>query len=91
MPCYNRSRVWLTYPCSPPQDGSIQLLFVRRKDYLSHPRHNGRIVTRLSNEAAILQHLQGWAASTANPSTWAVQSAKGALDSHTCPANQRCT
>lgn len=37
------------------------VLFVRREDYLAHPRHGGKVESRLSNEAEIFDSLKGWA------------------------------
>ncbi|GAV87251.1 DUF563 domain-containing protein [Cephalotus follicularis] len=37
------------------------LLFVRREDYLAHPRHGGKVESRLSNEQEVFDSLQGWA------------------------------
>ena len=47
-----------------PRDSSIfKVLFVRREDYLAHPRHTGKPESRLSNEIEVLQALQSWATS----------------------------
>lgn len=46
----------------PPADSSIvKVLFVRREDYLAHPRHTGKPESRLSNELEVLEALQSWA------------------------------
>ncbi|KAG6592072.1 Beta-(1,2)-xylosyltransferase, partial [Cucurbita argyrosperma subsp. argyrosperma] len=37
------------------------VLFVRREDYLAHPRHGGRVESRLTNEQEIFDSLQNWA------------------------------
>ncbi|WCJ33027.1 beta-1 2-xylosyltransferase [Euphorbia peplus] len=37
------------------------VLFVRREDYLAHPRHHGKVESRLSNEAELFDSLQSWA------------------------------
>ncbi|KAM7250576.1 hypothetical protein ACFE04_022459 [Oxalis oulophora] len=37
------------------------VLFVRREDYLAHPRHKGKVESRLSNELEIFETLQNWA------------------------------
>ncbi|XP_050219117.1 beta-1,2-xylosyltransferase [Mercurialis annua] len=37
------------------------ILFVRREDYLAHPRHGGKVESRLSNEEEVLNALQNWA------------------------------
>ncbi|KAG0468983.1 hypothetical protein HPP92_018311 [Vanilla planifolia] len=38
------------------------ILFVRREDYLAHPRHHGKVQSRLTNEPEILAAVQNWAA-----------------------------
>ncbi|KAG9137280.1 hypothetical protein Leryth_014913 [Lithospermum erythrorhizon] len=40
---------------------SHNILFVRREDYLAHPRHHGRIQTRLHNEAEVFEAVNSWA------------------------------
>ncbi|KDO62182.1 hypothetical protein CISIN_1g044414mg [Citrus sinensis] len=37
------------------------VLFVRREDYLAHPRHGGKVESRLSNEQEVFDSLQSWA------------------------------
>ncbi|MED6205440.1 hypothetical protein PIB30_017665 [Stylosanthes scabra] len=37
------------------------VLFVRREDYLAHPRHRGKVESRLSNEAEVFESLKSWA------------------------------
>ncbi|KAI4307926.1 hypothetical protein L6164_031051 [Bauhinia variegata] len=37
------------------------VLFVRREDYLAHPRHGGKVESRLSNEPEIFDSLKIWA------------------------------
>lgn len=37
------------------------ILFVRREDYLAHPRHGGKVESRLSNEAEVFNSLNNWA------------------------------
>ncbi|KAJ8755037.1 hypothetical protein K2173_015549 [Erythroxylum novogranatense] len=37
------------------------VLFVRREDYLAHPRHAGKVESRLSNEQEVFDALQIWA------------------------------
>lgn len=44
-------------------DSSHNILFVRREDYLAHPRHGGKVESRLSNEAEVLNSLKSWASS----------------------------
>lgn len=38
------------------------VLFVRREDYLAHPRHDGKVQSRLSNEQDVFDALTRWAA-----------------------------
>ncbi|KAK1306330.1 Beta-(1,2)-xylosyltransferase [Acorus calamus] len=38
------------------------VLFIRREDYLAHPRHNGKVESRLSNEQEVYDALKNWAA-----------------------------
>lgn len=44
-------------PASPHAQLPTSVLFVRRVDYLAHPRHNGKIVRRLDNEDEIMTAL----------------------------------
>ncbi|RZB51245.1 beta-1,2-xylosyltransferase-like [Glycine soja] len=37
------------------------VLFVRREDYLAHPRHSGKLESRLSNEQEVFDSLKSWA------------------------------
>ncbi|XVF33911.1 hypothetical protein REPUB_Repub18cG0012100 [Reevesia pubescens] len=37
------------------------VLFVRREDYVAHPRHKGKVESRLSNEQEVFDSLQRWA------------------------------
>ncbi|XP_022843527.1 beta-(1,2)-xylosyltransferase-like [Olea europaea var. sylvestris] len=37
------------------------VLFVRREDYLAHPRHGGKVQTRLSNEQQVFDSVKNWA------------------------------
>ncbi|KAM7279153.1 hypothetical protein ACFE04_006287 [Oxalis oulophora] len=37
------------------------VLFVRRENYLAHPRHGGKVESRLSNEQEVFDALQNWA------------------------------
>lgn len=39
------------------------VLFVRREDYLAHPRHSGKPESRLSNEQEVFDAINGWASS----------------------------
>ncbi|KAK8622966.1 hypothetical protein V6N13_117863 [Hibiscus sabdariffa] len=41
--------------------GDYNVLFVRREDYLAHPRHKGKVESRLSNEQEVFDALQRWA------------------------------
>ncbi|KAJ9562806.1 hypothetical protein OSB04_007966 [Centaurea solstitialis] len=45
-----------------PKSGSRNhnILFVRREDYLAHPRHGGKIQSRLSNEQEVFDALKSW-------------------------------
>ncbi|PON43311.1 Beta-(1,2)-xylosyltransferase [Parasponia andersonii] len=36
------------------------VLFVRREDYLAHPRHGGKVESRLSNEEEVFNSLKNW-------------------------------
>ncbi|KAK6947018.1 Glycosyltransferase 61 [Dillenia turbinata] len=36
------------------------VLFVRREDYLAHPRHHGKIESRLSNEQEVFDSIKNW-------------------------------
>lgn len=36
------------------------VLFIRREDYLAHPRHGGRVESRLSNEKEVFESLKSW-------------------------------
>lgn len=37
------------------------VLFVRREDYLAHPRHSGKVESRLSNEQEVFDSISKWA------------------------------
>ncbi|CAK9148838.1 unnamed protein product [Ilex paraguariensis] len=39
------------------------VLFVRREDYLAHPRHGGQVQSRLSNEQQVFDSIKSWASS----------------------------
>ncbi|GER47731.1 2-xylosyltransferase [Striga asiatica] len=39
----------------------LNILFVRREDYLAHPRHGGKVQTRLSNEQEVFDSVNNWA------------------------------
>uniref|UniRef100_A0A0E0EN56 Glycosyltransferase 61 catalytic domain-containing protein n=1 Tax=Oryza meridionalis TaxID=40149 RepID=A0A0E0EN56_9ORYZ len=39
----------------------LNVLFVRREDYLAHPRHSGKVESRLSNEKEVYDAIEGWA------------------------------
>lgn len=43
------------------QNSLHNVLFVRREDYLAHPRHAGKVQSRLSNEAEVFDSLKSWA------------------------------
>lgn len=36
------------------------ILFIRREDYLAHPRHGGKVQSRLSNEQEVFDALKSW-------------------------------
>ncbi|XAR56758.1 Glycoprotein 2-beta-D-xylosyltransferase [Bertholletia excelsa] len=40
------------------------VLFVRREDYVAHPRHGGKVESRLSNEKEVFDALRDWVASS---------------------------
>ncbi|KAJ7540440.1 hypothetical protein O6H91_10G014900 [Diphasiastrum complanatum] len=40
----------------------LKLLFIRRENYMAHPRHSGKLEVRLSNEEELLTALQKWSA-----------------------------
>ncbi|KAL5077417.1 hypothetical protein RYX36_016401 [Vicia faba] len=44
-----------------PVSGGHNVLFVRREDYLAHPRHGGKVESRLTNEAEVFESLKSWA------------------------------
>lgn len=37
------------------------ILFVRREDYFAHPRHGGKVQSRLSNEQEVFDSIKSWA------------------------------
>ncbi|GJN03921.1 hypothetical protein PR202_ga21418 [Eleusine coracana subsp. coracana] len=39
----------------------LNVLFVRREDYLAHPRHTGKVESRLSNELEVYEAIDKWA------------------------------
>lgn len=41
-------------------DLGYNVLFVRREDYLAHPRHRGKVESRLSNEEEVFNSLKNW-------------------------------
>ncbi|VAI86186.1 unnamed protein product [Triticum turgidum subsp. durum] len=47
----------------PPKKTSngLNILFVRREDYLAHPRHSGKVESRLSNEQEVFDAVEKWA------------------------------
>lgn len=49
----------LDLPTKPSSGHNV--LFVRREDYLAHPRHNGRVQSRLSNEQEVFDAIKKWA------------------------------
>lgn len=38
------------------------IIFIRRENYLAHPRHDGKLEPRLSNEPEVLTAIQNWSA-----------------------------
>ncbi|KAJ1702500.1 hypothetical protein LUZ63_002279 [Rhynchospora breviuscula] len=48
-------------PIPKREPGMLNILFVRREDYLAHPRHNGKVQSRLSNELEVFDSVQTWA------------------------------
>ncbi|KAM5585381.1 beta-1,2-xylosyltransferase [Rosa sericea] len=42
------------------QASGLNILFVRREDYLPHPRHGGKVESRLSNEQEVFDALKSW-------------------------------
>ncbi|EPS58119.1 hypothetical protein M569_16697, partial [Genlisea aurea] len=42
---------------------AMEVLFVRREDYLAHPRHGGKVQSRLSNEGEVFDAIRDWAES----------------------------
>lgn len=49
----------LNPPSKPFKNHTI--LFIRRENYLAHPRHNGRVESRLSNEQEVFDAIDIWA------------------------------
>ncbi|XP_057795271.1 beta-1,2-xylosyltransferase [Salvia miltiorrhiza] len=45
----------------PKPDSAHNVLFVRREDYLAHPRHGGKVQSRLSNEQEVFDSINSWA------------------------------
>ena len=43
------------------KSSEYNVLFVRREDYLAHPRHGGKVESRLSNEQEVFDSLKAWA------------------------------
>lgn len=41
-------------------DAGLNILFVRREDYLAHPRHAGKVQLRLSNEQELFDSIKIW-------------------------------
>ena len=44
---------------SKPANGH-NILFVRREDYLAHPRHGGKVESRLTNEQQVFDAIKNW-------------------------------
>ncbi|GAB2284742.1 hypothetical protein Dimus_019196 [Dionaea muscipula] len=51
-------------PAPLPLDFNV--LFVRREDYLAHPRHGGKVESRLSNEQQVFDALRNWVSDHSN-------------------------
>jgi glycoprotein 2-beta-D-xylosyltransferase len=45
---------------------SLTVLFIRREDYLAHPRHSGKPELRLNNEQEVFESLRNWASKHAD-------------------------
>lgn len=45
----------------PKKPFTHNILFVRREDYLAHPRHGGKVQSRLSNEQDVFDSIKKWA------------------------------
>ncbi|XP_047950160.1 beta-1,2-xylosyltransferase-like [Salvia hispanica] len=45
----------------PEPNSAHNILFVRREDYLAHPRHDGKVESRLSNEQEVFDSINIWA------------------------------
>ncbi|KAI4388224.1 hypothetical protein MLD38_000572 [Melastoma candidum] len=59
-------RAAFNFPLDKPLDRGASrhnVLFVRREDYLAHPRHSGKPESRLSNEPEVFEALRTWASS----------------------------
>ncbi|CAD6264627.1 unnamed protein product [Miscanthus lutarioriparius] len=46
---------------SSKKSNGLNILFVRREDYLAHPRHTGKVESRLSNEQEVYDAIDKWA------------------------------
>ena len=46
---------------NPKADNVIKILFVRRENYLAHPRHGGKPEVRLQNEQEVFNEMTKWA------------------------------
>ncbi|KAG0524610.1 hypothetical protein BDA96_07G226300 [Sorghum bicolor] len=46
---------------SSKKSNGLNVLFVRREDYLAHPRHSGKVESRLSNEQEVYDAIDKWA------------------------------
>ncbi|CAN4102657.1 unnamed protein product [Withania somnifera] len=44
-----------------PKNTGPNVLFVRCEDYLAHPRHGGKVQSRLSNEQQVFDSIKSWA------------------------------
>ncbi|KAL5700210.1 glycoprotein 2-beta-D-xylosyltransferase [Ranunculus cassubicifolius] len=50
----------------PVSSGVYNILFVRREDYLAHPRHGGKVESRLTNEQQVFDALKTWLSDSKN-------------------------
>lgn len=50
----------------PTKSSGLNVLFVRREDYLAHPRHHGKVESRLSNEQEVFAAIKSWVSNQLN-------------------------
>ncbi|KAL0646531.1 hypothetical protein Bca4012_044822 [Brassica carinata] len=58
------------------------VLFVRREDYLAHPRHDGKVQPLLINEEEVFESLHHWVASGSTDQVRAIQDASVIIGAH---------